>query len=81
MSTTIRIQYFAILREQRGLAEETLTTHAPTAAALYEELRARHAFTLPADRLRVAINSDFAPWATALADGQTLAFIPPVAGG
>ncbi len=80
-TVSLRIQYFAILREQRGLAEETLTTVAPTAAALYEELRTRHAFTLPAERLRVAINNDFAPWSTALADGQTLAFIPPVAGG
>ncbi len=80
-TVTLRIHYFALLREQRGLSEETLTTSAPTAAALYDELRARHAFTLPADRLRVAINNDFAPWNTPLADQQILAFIPPVAGG
>ena len=28
----VRLQYFAILREQRGLAQETLATAAPTAA-------------------------------------------------
>ncbi|MEI6861730.1 MAG: MoaD/ThiS family protein [Verrucomicrobiota bacterium] len=78
---TIRLQYFAILREQRGLAHETLITGAPTAAALYDELRARHGFTLPGDRLRVAINGEFAPWGTLLADGAELVFIPPVAGG
>lgn len=78
---TIRLQYFAILREQRGLAHETLTTAAATPAALYEELRARHAFTLPGDRLRVAVNGEFAPWDTPLADGAELVFIPPVAGG
>jgi molybdopterin converting factor small subunit len=77
----IRLQYFAILREQRGLAHETFATAAPTAAALYDELRARHAFTLPGDRLRVAINGEFAAWDTPLIDGMELVFIPPVAGG
>jgi len=78
---TVHLQYFAILREQRGLAQETLATNASNAAALYEELRARHAFTLTGDRLRVAINGEFAPWDTPLADGAELVFIPPVAGG
>jgi molybdopterin synthase sulfur carrier subunit len=78
---TIRLQYFAILREQRGLAHESLATATETAAALYDELRERHGFTLPGDRLRVAINGEFAPWDTPLADGAELVFIPPVAGG
>jgi molybdopterin converting factor subunit 1 len=78
---TLHIQYFAILREQRGLSTETLTTSTATAAELYAELHARHGFTLPATRLRLAINGEFAPWTSPLADGATLAFIPPVAGG
>ena len=78
---TVNIQYFAILREQRGLSQETLTTAADTPGALYEELRGRHAFTLSADRLRVAINGEFAAWDTPLSDGAELVFIPPVAGG
>ncbi len=78
---TVHLQYFAILREQRGLAYETLSTAAPTANALYDELRARHGFTLPGDRLRVAINGEFAAWDTPVADGAELVFIPPVAGG
>lgn len=78
---TIRLRYFALLREQRGLADESLATAAPHAQALYEELRAAHAFTLPADRLRVAINGAFVPWPAPFADGDELVFIPPVAGG
>ena len=78
---SIRVRYFAILREQRGLTDETLATAAGTAAALYEELRARHGFTLPADRLRVAVEGEFAPWETLLVEGAELVFIPPVAGG
>jgi molybdopterin converting factor subunit 1 len=78
---SVRVQYFAILREQRGEARETVSTGANTAGELYEELRARHGFTLPAERLRAAVNDEFAPWTAALRDGDTLVFLPPVAGG
>lgn len=78
---TVHLRYFAILREQRGLATETVTTTAGDAAALYAELRAAHGFTLPSDRLRAAVNGAFAPWDTPLADGDEIVFIPPVAGG
>jgi molybdopterin synthase sulfur carrier subunit len=78
---TVAVQYFAILREQRGLAQEKLSTAAATPAALYEELRARHPFTLPADRIRAAVNDDFVPATTPLRDGDRVVFIPPVAGG
>lgn len=79
--TTLHIQYFAILREQRGLTTETLSTAAGTARELYDELRVAHGFTLPSSRLRVAIDGEFAAWDTPLRDGQQLVFIPPVAGG
>lgn len=77
----LTIQYFAILREQRGLAREQLDTPATTPAALYEELRARHRFTLPSDRVRAAVNGDFVAADAPLAEGDELTFIPPVAGG
>ncbi len=78
---TVHIQYFAILREQRGVARETLSTPAATAGALYDELRTRHGFSLPRDRVRAALNEEFVSWDAPLRDGQTIVFIPPVAGG
>jgi molybdopterin synthase sulfur carrier subunit len=78
---TLRVLYFAMLREQRGLSAETLATAAATAAELYAELRARHHFTLPAESLRAALNEEFAPWTAELRDGDVVAFIPPVSGG
>ena len=78
---TVRVRYFAILREQRGLDDEEVATLAATAAELYEELRALHGFTLPAERLRVAVNDEFGPWGARLRDGDALVFVPPVAGG
>lgn len=78
---TLSIQYFALLREQRGLTEERLTTAAATPAALYEELRARHGFTLPGDRVRAAVNDAFVASDAPLRAGDRVVFIPPVAGG
>jgi molybdopterin synthase sulfur carrier subunit len=78
---TLDVHYFAILREQRGLSQEKLTTAAATPAALYEELRARHGFTLPGDRVRAAVNDAFVDAATPLREGDRIVFIPPVAGG
>ena len=81
MSKRVRVQYFALLREQRGLAQESLVTEAATAGDLYEELRARHGFTLLSGQLRAAVNDEFAPWTAPLSEGDALVFLPPVAGG
>lgn len=78
---TLRVQYYAILREQAGRNEETLDTTAATPAELYEELRRRHPFQLTAAQLKVALNSEFSDWQTPLRHGDTVVFIPPVAGG
>lgn len=78
---TLRVQYYAILREQAGRSEETLDTTAATPAELYDELRRRHPFQLAAAQLKVALNSEFSDWQTPLRHGDTVVFIPPVAGG
>jgi molybdopterin converting factor subunit 1 len=77
----VRLKYFAILREQRGLADETLETGAVTARDLYRELAAAHGFSLAEDRVGVAVNDSFASWDRPLNAGDTIVFIPPVAGG
>lgn len=78
---TISVRYFAILREQRGQTTETLSTSATTPGALYEELRARHQFTLPAESIRAAVNGEFVAATHPLVQGNEVVFIPPVAGG
>jgi molybdopterin-guanine dinucleotide biosynthesis protein A len=81
VAKTVRIQYYAILREQAGRSEETLDTSAGTPAELYLELRQRHPFQLTSAQLKVALNSEFSDWQTPLKHGDTVVFIPPVAGG
>jgi molybdopterin-guanine dinucleotide biosynthesis protein A len=78
---TLRVQYFALLREQAKCSEESLSSGAATPQDLYAELTARHGFTLPADMLKVAVNTEFSDWSRPLASGDTVVFIPPVAGG
>lgn len=80
-AVTLRVQYFALLRDQAGRSEEQVTTTAATAALLYSELAARYGFTLGSESLKVAINTEFAEWSAPLAAGDTVVFIPPVAGG
>jgi molybdopterin-guanine dinucleotide biosynthesis protein A len=77
----LRVQYYALFREQAGRSEEMLETSAATPAELYSELQARHPFKLAREQLKVAVNSDFSDWNATLASGDTVVFIPPVAGG
>ncbi|MBQ4855872.1 MoaD/ThiS family protein [Rhodanobacter sp. B2A1Ga4] len=79
--TTVTLQYYAQLREQAGAGGEQLTTSAASLRELYEELRTRHGFSLPIDALKVAVNAQFSDWSRILSEGDTVIFIPPVAGG
>ena len=79
--TVVTLQYYAQLREQAGTSGEQVTTSASSLRELYEELRARRGFALSADTLKVAVNAQFSAWDRPLRDGDTIVFIPPVAGG
>lgn len=77
----LKIQYYALMREQAGRSEEMLETSAATPADLYTELAARYGFTLSREQLKVAVNSEFSDWSRKLAANDAVVFIPPVAGG
>ena len=77
----IKVQYYAILREQAGRSDESIVTAALTPRDLYTELKSRYPFSLAPEMLRVAVNAEFGEWSQRLADGDSVVFIPPVAGG
>jgi len=76
-----RLLYFASLRDRANTDAETVDSPSTDVRGLYAELRTRHGFTMGEDRLRVAVNGEFAGWDRALADGDEIVFIPPVSGG
>ena len=77
----VAVQYFAVLREQSGVSSEEIETSAESFAGLYEELRLKHGFTLPVTAIKVAANAEFGRMEDRIADGCSVVFIPPVAGG
>lgn len=78
---TINVTYFAQLRELAKCEGESISTKSVTASGLYEELKSRHGFPHKQKQLMLAINDDFSDWATPLKEGDSVVFIPPVAGG
>ncbi len=77
----IILQYYAMLREERGLAQEMIETNAETLEQLYKELQQKHQFKLAVESLKVAVNEEFSDWKSSFKEGDTIVFIPPVSGG
>ena len=77
----LQVRFFAVLREQAGCSTLEVETAARTAAELYAELQKHRGLTFPAAQLRVSINERYASLTDALASGDRVVFIPPVAGG
>ncbi|GAB2658427.1 MoaD/ThiS family protein [Arenimonas aestuarii] len=77
---SVTVLYFASLRDAAGRESEILPLPA-SLPALYESLRERHGFTLPVQRLRVAVDGEFVDWEATPREGAEIAFIPPVSGG
>ena len=75
------ILYFASLRDSAGRDSEELESVHANAHLLYDELRQRHGLPVRQKTLRLAVNGAFAPWDQVLADGDEVAFLPPVSGG
>ncbi len=78
----VRVLLFGSLREAAGARELSVTL---AERAVVRDLRAsmasQPAFQKLAGRLRVAVNREFAADDAALADGDEVAFLPPVSGG
>ena len=76
-----RILYFASLRDAAGRDAESVASDTRDARELYAQRQREYGFALAAERLRVAVNGEFAAWNRPLADGDEIAFLPPVSGG
>jgi molybdopterin converting factor subunit 1 len=79
----VRVRLFASLREAVGASEVELNLpDGATAETAWQSLSAAHAELGPRRaRLTAAVNRRYAPFDTALRDGDELVFVPPVSGG
>ncbi|WP_457356410.1 molybdopterin converting factor subunit 1 [Roseateles sp. P5_D6] len=85
MSITVRLRFFASLREKLGGGEAITLPEGSTVAVARESLQARggiHAEALACGRaVRAALNQKMCAESAVLSDGDELAFFPPVTGG
>ena len=66
----------------RGAETETLELPAgSTLTDVYKALRLRHPALPDPGAVRPALNQEFSDWSAAVADGDEVAFVPPVSGG
>lgn len=82
VAIALRVRFFARLRELSGADVEGLEVPpGSTLGAVYEALRTRHPALPERAGVRGAINREFADWTMHVANGDEVAFIPPVSGG
>lgn len=81
MRVTVRL--FARLREIVGAAEVTRTVEpGATVGTVWQQLAREHGGLAEYERsISCAVNADYARMSRALADGDEVAFLPPVSGG
>lgn len=82
----IQLRYFASLHEQLGVDAEAIeSTAGATVAELRAFLRERGEpwaqVLAPEQRILAAVNQEMARPETSVADGDEVAFFPPVTGG
>jgi MoaE-MoaD fusion protein len=83
VAIAVLARLFARLREQAGTDTQNVELPAgSTVADVYEAILKLHP-GLQADQssVRVALNQEFTDWDSKVADGDEVAFIPPVSGG
>ncbi len=78
---SIKVRYFAQFKELAGVESEMLTTEVQTYSELYETLKNKYHFQLPAEMVQVAVNDEFSLGSHSIHEGDQVVFIPPVAGG
>jgi MoaE-MoaD fusion protein len=82
IAIAVRVRFFARLRELAGIEIEVLhVAPGATLADAYVASRARHPALPPGESVRAALNQEFADWTAQVANGDEVAFIPPVSGG
>jgi molybdopterin synthase sulfur carrier subunit len=76
----VRLRFFAVLREQMGASAERTVPAGTTVGALWGALLAERP-ELGVVTVRFAVNETYVGASHRLAEGDEVAFFPPVSGG
>jgi molybdopterin converting factor subunit 1 len=82
-SIRVRVLYFGQAREAVGRSEEvvSLPSASPVGALVDRSMKAHQRLRRMSGVMRIAVNEEMAGSDEPLADGDVVAFLPPVAGG
>ena len=82
-AVALRVRFFARLRELAGTEVEAIEVPAgSTVTGVYQALCREHpALDADLNAVRPALNQEFVEWDAVVAQGDEVAFIPPVSGG
>lgn len=78
-SVSIRVKFFASLRERLGRGEASLQV--PAGSSVAEVWTQATDETAIPERLLVAVNMEYVDWRQSVNEGDEVAFFPPVTGG
>ena len=78
----VKILYFAKLREMVGQSQEEVEIPRPTTlSGLYQMVQFKYGTLIDSSVLAYAVNEEYVDSSIVLKDGDSVSFIPPVAGG
>lgn len=82
VAIAVRVRFFARLRELAGNETAAIRVQpGATVGNVYDQLREKHGALPARESVRAALNQEFADWGDEVAEGDEVAFIPPVSGG
>ena len=77
----VRVEYFAVFREQSGCDNEEILTELESVKQIFEFLADKYNFLDSIKNCKVAINGNLVDWDSSIKENDTIFFFPPVAGG
>lgn len=81
MRKKIKVKYFALVGERRGIQTEDYETSAGTARELLHEIQAGKTIPLTTNITKAVINDNFANWDDPINDGDLVTLLSPFSGG
>lgn len=81
MKKNIKVCYFALVGERRGIQTDPYETEAATARQLLHEIEANKTIPLTTNISKAVINGKFSEWDDPIKDGDLVTLLSPFSGG